>query len=122
MRADFTSAVTDPDQGGKPQAGLTDKDKQAAPPRNDSNEFGSESLTSLPADRKLGTSESLFRLAFERSSVGLAVLDAQGCWVLFNQAFCDIFDKSPAQAPSHQPARFGSPRTPGRPPSRSELG
>ncbi len=42
------------------------------------------------------SSEELFRLAFERSSVGLSVLDAQGRWILFNQAFCDVFGEDAA--------------------------
>jgi len=50
----------------------------------------------LPDGPSGNSSEELFRLAFEGSSVGLSVLDAQGRWVLFNRAFRDVFGEDEA--------------------------
>ena len=39
---------------------------------------------------------SLYRLAFEQSSVGVAVLDSRGRWLLFNPAFARVFGEDAA--------------------------
>ena len=70
---------------------LIEAELQLACERIDSDDSESCSDQSLAQSIETETVEGLFRLAFEESSVGIAILDKEGRWLLRNQAFLKVF-------------------------------
>ena len=70
--------------------------ERVADPRLWRAEGDAKASNGLAVESKGEASEFMYRIAFERSAVGLAILEAQGGWVVFNQVLCEIFGETDA--------------------------